>query len=1062
MANEIKLKKWNGSAWVQQYPEVRHTDIVASGTPSSSNFLRGDGAWANVGDGNTKFYAWRAINNTSSGGAGYYRIANINGQASTRFHIEITGRSQGYGDGNLPNYAKILGQYNNDNNYDVWVFNNKTGTSEVVQEVGIVDDGTNNVNIWVKVSSFAEVTATAYISDGTITTYDTNSLTTSAPTGYSTITEYIMWNSGNDGSGSGLAADTVDGIHGGSFLRSDTNDSASGDLTFTGDIIADGDIKSNSPVNTSAPISVKSLSNGRAIHIEETGTGSESWQLGVDTAGNLNFMNSGSGTPSIRFFDNDRVAIGVDTPTQKLDVAGSIKASDNLYAGRYYDLNNTSYYTDPASTSIINQLQVGLTGADYLTILGSNSLQFDRDGTSYIDQKGTGNLAFRFGSSYTTRMLLTNSGTLSVNGDTVATENYVDTEIASLVASAPSTLDTLNELAAALGDDANFSTTMTNSLAGKLNLTGGTLTGTLTTKAINMQNYNLSGVGVINFNDPGVNEGINWSNIKLYESPNNLSNAAGNFQVATGSTRLFTVQTNGDVDIPDGSLSVSDNVTIGGNTALHRDNRDDTYSYQDASDLAVGWYTIATNQGNRGIAKFGLRDTDSGRHQSVIFYAAHHYGNDNSNTITVLHNSAHGTTPFRKIRIKDGGTYDGAALQVYIDNANNNVRVLMLGDNFQSSGWVLKDWVADAIDPQNVSNYSSMTAKGQIDLDQIDQGGIATTGPIYAGDNMTQYRVLTTDDEGSGNGIDADTVDGQHLSALVRNTGGNTISGNQNFYGTDTSGSYSNAPIEIREVNLVTTNQSSEAYAPELAFHWGGRSQTSIWLSAQGKLNLAGNQTGEILTSNSTIDADTLGNVAIGSLLQKTGGTMSGDINFSDDGDGIGFYGDNAIKKVSGTGMVITTDSTRALDILLQLERGAGGTKYKVFHEGYKPSAVTSIRNFTNYVSSNGTTARQLALTKSLSIGDKIGLVVQSGSTSNYGTRSQEIIWVEVGTSSHTVQSSYYSTATNTARWYAFEVYITSAGALYIDDAVAWTNGAFGHSGSSSSAIYILDVLELA
>lgn len=121
---------------------------------------------------------------------------------------------------------------------------------------------------------------------------------------------------------------------------------------------------------------------------------------------------------------------------------------------------------------------------------------------------------------------------------------------------------------------------------------------------------------------------------------------------------------------------------------------------------------------------------------------------------------------------------------------------------------------------------------------------------------------------------------------------------------------------------------------------------------------------------------------------------------------------------------------------------------------------VTSIKNFTNYVASAGTSARQLNITKSLSIGDKIGLVVQTGSTSNYGTRSQEIIWVEVGTSSHTVQTSYYFTSTSTARWYAFEVYISN-GDLYIDDAVAWTNGSFGHSGSNSSAIYILDVLEL-
>jgi len=52
-----------------------------------------------------------------------------------------------------------------------------------------------------------------------------------------------------------------------------------------------------------------------------------------------------------------------------------------------------------------------------------------------------------------------------------ATQSYVDTEIANLVDSAPATLDTLNELAAALGDDANFSTTITNSIATKLAIT---------------------------------------------------------------------------------------------------------------------------------------------------------------------------------------------------------------------------------------------------------------------------------------------------------------------------------------------------------------------------------------------------------------------------------------------------------------------------------------------------------------------------------------------------------------------------------------------------------------
>jgi len=60
-----------------------------------------------------------------------------------------------------------------------------------------------------------------------------------------------------------------------------------------------------------------------------------------------------------------------------------------------------------------------------------------------------------------------------------ATEGYVTTAVANLVDAAPSTLDTLNELAAALGDDPNFATTVTNSIATKLPLAGGTLTGDL-------------------------------------------------------------------------------------------------------------------------------------------------------------------------------------------------------------------------------------------------------------------------------------------------------------------------------------------------------------------------------------------------------------------------------------------------------------------------------------------------------------------------------------------------------------------------------------------------------
>ena len=65
------------------------------------------------------------------------------------------------------------------------------------------------------------------------------------------------------------------------------------------------------------------------------------------------------------------------------------------------------------------------------------------------------------------------------NDTTVASTAFVQQEIAALVDSSPSALNTLNELAAAIGDDASFSTTVTNSIATKLPLAGGTMTGDL-------------------------------------------------------------------------------------------------------------------------------------------------------------------------------------------------------------------------------------------------------------------------------------------------------------------------------------------------------------------------------------------------------------------------------------------------------------------------------------------------------------------------------------------------------------------------------------------------------
>ncbi len=74
--------------------------------------------------------------------------------------------------------------------------------------------------------------------------------------------------------------------------------------------------------------------------------------------------------------------------------------------------------------------------------------------------------------------VLTDLGSPS-NATDAATKGYVDTEITNLIGGAPGALDTLNELAAALNDDASFNSTITTSIAAKLPLAGGTMTGAI-------------------------------------------------------------------------------------------------------------------------------------------------------------------------------------------------------------------------------------------------------------------------------------------------------------------------------------------------------------------------------------------------------------------------------------------------------------------------------------------------------------------------------------------------------------------------------------------------------
>ena len=138
------------------------------------------------------------------------------------------------------------------------------------------------------------------------------------------------------------------------------------------------------------------------------------------------------------------------------------------------------------------------------------------------------------------------------NSTKVATTAYTDTAITNLVDSSPGALNTLNELAAAINDDASFSTTITNSIATKMPLAGGEFTGSVTCENItpdgdSSRNLGTNSVRFANvYADNFVGSGSNLTGIEAFVSGMILL-----WSGSTGSIPSGFVLCNGSNSTPD-------------------------------------------------------------------------------------------------------------------------------------------------------------------------------------------------------------------------------------------------------------------------------------------------------------------------------------------------------------------------------------------------------------------------------------------------------------------------------------------------------------------------------
>ena len=407
------------------------------------------------------------------------------------------------------------------------------------------------------------------------------------------------------------------------------------------------------------------------------------------------------------------------------------------------------------------------------------------------------------------QITLTTAST-GTNTTAPATTAFVQQEISALVDSSPDALNTLNELAAALGDDANFSTTVTNSIATKLPLAGGTLTGTLNVSA------------TTNARDIKISAGYH-----LQRSDHHSGHLEGSYNnVGVNSSKSNPIYTIGSSYNPtDAALSNMYGIGYTSSSASFA---------SPAGTTNWGMYVAAD-----GDARVWL-DGSNG----TIWSTGEHYSNNNRVFHDGYHPNADAWTTARTITL--GGdltgnvSIDGSAnvtlTAAVVDDSHNHVisnvdgLQTALDGKLSTTGTAANSQLLDSLDSSQFlrsdtsdtltsgtltitgstsAENAFRTTNGRIQLGHHSNGsGIwfdeANTAQYWfaglTGQSFRLYRnanqltltnvgslstgaqgtVWGASNDGSGSGLDADTVDGIQSSRIVygdNGTGTNSISG---------------------------------------------------------------------------------------------------------------------------------------------------------------------------------------------------------------------------------------------------------------------------------------------